>query len=735
MKIADYGKAITSYIESPTKAQKDKLKLQAGLLEEYLGDDLEYQRAVDDGFQGTKEDYYRYKSTSEEDRTFLAEGTPFDFSGLSVPQLKLLYKRYTGTDGPSDPKQLISELKRLIKGLDEDGIPFAKGGRVHLAEGTPPPKKPRQLKDLYERINRAVLAVSSRTVPPELIVPQLETLTQEYIKDGLISGEDARKFAIDRKDYWDKWISENPGGTTPTFDFDNEGSAIEVSQEEIIRRINEADGGRVKLQSGTNIMTLDPVFPTKDPTSTDFKPLDLPGAIIPPLAIGAGAKRIKDIFFSKKEDDKKDLKKSDDKNNLIKGDGPDEPDPLDDLARNYLIDEAVERLKKKEMDVEKRTDKTLLARDLDLDIPKSGLYDLRKDETFFNDRLKLLKKKGINFDGYYSTREIANLLGIKTNSGIIDFVNRKDVPMVKKGLFNVLTLNDFLNAYEPTKERIQKAPPLDLSNLARQDFLKDNKSPLFERFKRLKFEPISKKEYIPPEIRSIYDKYDLSKIEGGHPFPVEFFTKEFGEKGTLKNKRQFDWIHRNKDKLFNPNDLVLQSKDINQSGGPFYNAISELKPLYKELGKYVDKYEGKGAVKNKKDIDAISKLNLDIMKIIGNSKEEVQNFIKENPDSKLTIPKMKTGGLHGAIFDYETGEVELYAPDKQVLFESGAVGDEPQDQKLKIAEGFLDVLNQVVDDKQDLAKLLNYFEGKMLPKFQKGGPVYGKYAKQIARLS
>ena len=191
----------------------------------------------------------------------------------------------------------------------------------------------------------------------------------------------------------------------------------------------------------------------------------------------------------------------------------------------------------------------------------------------------------------------------------------------------------------------------------------------------------------------------------------------------MKNKRQFDWIYRNRDKLFNPNDLVLQSKEINQSGGPFYNAIGELKPLYKKLGEYVDKYEGKGAVKNKEDINAISKLNLDIMKIVTESKSEVENFLKENPDSKLTIPKMKTGGLHGAIFDYETGEVELYAPDKQVLFESGAVGDEPQDQKLKIAESFLDAVNQIVDDKSDLKILTDYFEGKVLPRFQKGGGV------------
>jgi hypothetical protein len=156
MKIADYGKAITSYIESPTKKEKDLLKLRA----------------------------------EEANRTFLAEGTP-------------------------------------------------------------PPKKPKQLSDLFERINRTVLAVSSNTIAPEFIVPELETITQEYISDGLISGEDARKFAIERKDYWDKWITENPGGNAPVFDFDNEGNATEVSQEEIIKRVNEADGGRIGFGEGT----------------------------------------------------------------------------------------------------------------------------------------------------------------------------------------------------------------------------------------------------------------------------------------------------------------------------------------------------------------------------------------------------------------------------------------------------------------------------------------------------
>ena len=653
MKIADYGKAITSYIESPTKFQKDITKKRA--------------------------------SDIFEDRAFLSEGTI---------------------------------------------VPI-------------PPKKPRQLKDLFERIDRTVAAIRSKTMDAEFLLPGLEEFTQEYIKDGLISGSKAREFAIERKEYYDNFIKNNPSGTLPSFDFDNDGKETQLTEEEIIERINQADGGTVErkdFQSGTNVLTLNPLFPEKntDIMSKEFKPLDVPGAIIPPLAIGAAAKRIKDTFFSKdKDEEKKDIQPSDDKNNLIKGDGPEEPDPLDDLQNSIEIAEAVNRLKKKEMDPGKRDSRTRLARDLDLPVTRSGMLEVRKGD-YFNKRLQTLKDKGVNFEGYFSIPEIANLIGSKSSSGIQSYIQDKNIPTVKKGLFKVVKLNDFLDVYQGTKKRVDLTPPLTLQNLARKDFLdEDNRSQLFERFKRIKFGTDLKDptKEIPAEIRSIYNKYDLSKIEGGHPFPVEFFTKKFGKKGTLQKERQFDWIYRNKDKLFNPNDLVLQSKDINAEGGPFFQAIKKLKPLYKELGQYVDKYEGKGAVKNKEDVEKISKLNLEVMKIIKNSKGEVEKFMEDNPDSKLTIPKMKTGGLHGAVFDYETGEVELYAPDKQVLFESGAVGDKPEDQKLKIAEGFLDVLNQVIDDKSDLKTLTDYFEGKVLPRFKKGGPVYGKYAKQIAGLS
>ena len=81
---------------------------------------------------------------------------------------------------------------------------------------------------------------------------------------------------------------------------------------------------------------------------------------------------------------------------------------------------------------------------------------------------------------------------------------------------------------------------------------------------------------LPENINQIYSKYDLGTIEGGHPFPIEFFTKKFGKGNTLQKDRQIDWIYRNKDKLFNKDDLVFQSKNVNKY---FKGQIGELKKL------------------------------------------------------------------------------------------------------------------------------------------------------------
>ena len=173
MKIADYGKAITSYIESPTTAQKLKSKESANLLAEV------------------------------------------DFSGMSLPALKIYYERETGLPAPKDSRQLIIELKRLMKGLDEDGVAtFSTGGRVHLAEGSEDivePSKSMQvdtttkgldlftIDDFKDKAEIYVGALYNGALPTADIKSALNKFTQKGIDDGTFSADDAIKIVQDLK--------------------------------------------------------------------------------------------------------------------------------------------------------------------------------------------------------------------------------------------------------------------------------------------------------------------------------------------------------------------------------------------------------------------------------------------------------------------------------------------------------------------------------------------------------
>jgi hypothetical protein len=352
------------------------------------------------------------------------------------------------------------------------------------------------------------------------------------------------------------------------------------------------------------------------------------------------------------------------------------------------------------------------------------MLEIRKGD-FLKNRLQTLKDKNVNFDGYYSIPEIANLLGTKSSSGIGTYINDKNIPFVKKGLYKVVKLNDFLNVYQGTKERVDLAPPTELGTLARTDFLSEVGGGIYNRFKDMR-----RPKFLPPEVKEIYEKYNLGDIEGGHPFPIEFFTKKFGKGNTLQKDRQFDWIYRNKDKLFSKNNLVFQSKEVNKL---FRNEIKNLKKLYKELAPYVDKYEGKGEVTNKKDISEIEKLNNKIMRIVAESEKDAEKFITQSKN-KADLSRFKTGGLHGALFNTDTGEVSLYTGAEEGAGFEG-IGKEPIDVKLKIAGDYVDIINNIITDETDRKIFTNYLDKNLLPRFQKGGPVYGKYARQIAGLS
>ena len=393
-------------------------------------------------------------------------------------------------------------------------------------------------------------------------------------------------------------------------------------------------------------------------------------------------------------------------------------DPLDEATESLLIQDAVERLKKKEMDPSKRDKRTKLAVDLNLPVTRS-MYEIRKGD-YLNKRLQTLKDKGVNFNSYFSIPEISDLIGSRSSSGVQSYVNDKKIPTVKQGLFKLVKLNDFLNVYQGTKERVEKAPPIELGTLARTDFLKEVGGNFYQRFKDMR-----RPKFLPPEVKTIYEKYELGAIEGGHPFPVEFFTKKFGKNNTLQKDRQIDWIYRNKDKLFDKNDLVFQSTEVNK----FYKTkIGELKKLYKELAPLVNKYEGKGPVTNEKDIKTIESLNNEIMDVIAKSEFDAKEFIEESPNS-VDLKRMSKGGLHGALFNTDTGEVSLYAPGKEAGFVEGSVGEIKTKEgvvpgeKLKLGADYLDIVNQVITDEEDKKIFTDYISEKLLPKFQKGGGV------------
>ena len=60
MKVSEFNQTMAYLLKPKPKMQ------QASLMDEYLGDQKEYQRAVDDGFQGTFEEFLRFKSMREE---------------------------------------------------------------------------------------------------------------------------------------------------------------------------------------------------------------------------------------------------------------------------------------------------------------------------------------------------------------------------------------------------------------------------------------------------------------------------------------------------------------------------------------------------------------------------------------------------------------------------------------------------------------------------------------------
>jgi hypothetical protein len=521
-------------------------------------------------------------------------------------------------------------------------------------------------------------------------------------------------------------------------------------------------GGKVRKKfnsGGVEIQTLNPLFPTQDVDSDDFQPIDVPGAILPPLAIGAGAKYLKDKFFKKKDKEKK---KSEEDPSILKKPDPKDPKEIDKLLESIKLANELRKLKKeKDRQIfDERmhgeaggkgtftgsgTDRksiappgftpkdknilTLFRNNKNLEGLETktidSLMEFRKNPELFYERVKDLKARGVDFDALYNPAEIAELLGLKTASGITDAIVSKNIPFEKIGAFKAVKLSDYLNSQIATIEKFKDVPLKGKEDAQRTDVMSEFRG-LYSKFKDLRM------DIMPKTVRKIYDKYNLSEVEGGHPNPLIFFSKKWKD-GKLTNEREFDWIYRNKDKLLNKDNVVFQSKALNQKGGPFYDLIKDLKEQYKILGPLVDKYEGKGRVTNLKDKKTIEAANKAITNLVAQSQYEVDDWINKTGNYKnrkskasdiLSIARMREGGLHGNMFDTTTGEVVLYTgAGEGAGTASGAADKDTLNVKLNTFSNYIDVLTNVIEDKKDKQILIEYFSDKVLPKFNKGGPV------------
>jgi hypothetical protein len=111
------------------------------------------------------------------------------------------------------------------------------------------------------------------------------------------------------------------------------------------------------------------------------------------------------------------------------------------------------------------------------------------------------------------------------------------------------------------------------------------------------------------------------------------------------------------------------------------------------------------------------------MDIIAESEFDAKKFIEDSPNS-VDLPRMRLGGLHGALFNTDTGEVSVYTgAGEGAGFVSGAASDEPQDTKLKLAGDYLDIISNVIGDSQDKKIITDYVTKTLLPRFNRGGIV------------
>jgi len=135
----------------------------------------------------------------------------------------------------------------------------------------------------------------------------------------------------------------------------------------------------------------------------------------------------------------------------------------------------------------------------------NSLMEFRKNPELFYERVKDLKARGVDFDALYNPAEIAELLGLKTASGITDAIVSKNIPFEKIGAFKAVKLSDYLNSQIATIEKFKDVPLKGKEDAQRGDVMDEfEKGSIYSRFKKLR-----QPKFLPEKVLEIYKKYNF----------------------------------------------------------------------------------------------------------------------------------------------------------------------------------------------------------------------------------
>ena len=636
--------------------------------------------------------------------------------------------------------------------------------RTPFANGSEKPT-PRTFQDKLSTLKEA-----SRGLDPESTLRLFDFYIQEALTKGELTEQQASGIyqslpQAEIKETIETFERENFSGGTKLMDeylgaqkeyqkaVDN---GFQGTYEEFLRFKSSGsfqDGGRAGYQDGLSVQTLDPRFPTKDPKSTGFKPLDIPGAVLPPLAIGAGIKRFKDIFLSKdKDDDKKEIVPSDDKKPNIE---PPE-DPLGDAISSVELATTAKDIKKIVEDFRAQKTSPGSSQPKMTNFEKSQLLNLVVDK-FKKDQGTLPSFTQVKnlLPGFPNLPEIIKYSQLELPKQKADY-DRSDPVYIKtmedkaqgKALEgNTISIFGQKNFYPETvtlpngdvvnaktffeenfAKRVQLGPgrqetkKVTLNNNELAKIFNTNVRKIEKATKIIKDSPDFKAEYPPVRPANYGNLISIERLKEARKYLTE---------SELTNIKSQEQQLNNLNTMFKTGELVVTD---------FPNLVKAINTtLDKETGKldFSIKKTDEQMIKRSKNNDGLFDISHTIPKT---SKQKNIEFLRNR-----NILDYKTNqGLFKSFEAYVRNKKD--DPEYDLRLNEFDKYMKEMGQRVKIGNRFFGLDEKMFDsntgEHTGINRALEYFG---LPKFEngvplktkkaEGGSVYGKYAGQIAKLS